>query len=101
MSGVSSRVFTLTMAQVMGKTWVAAASLEERTYFAWMMMRVTTLGWGAGGGGTAALCFCFIARAFANFLYFHSISLEKFYFKLWGWGAECAPYQKATYTYPP
>lgn len=31
------------------------------------------------------MCFCFIARrAFANFLYFHLISLEKFYFKLWG-----------------
>ena len=31
------------------------------------------------------LYFCLIRRkAFANFLYFHLISLEKFYFKLWG-----------------
>lgn len=38
-----------------------------------------------GRGEAAALCFCFIARkAFENFLYFHFISLEKFYFKLWG-----------------
>ena len=47
---------------------------RERPSFAWMMT-----------GGVGALYFCLIGRkAFANFLYFHLISLEKFYFKLRG-----------------